>query len=79
MAVHQYGDALIEITVLSDREPDGWMAEVWDLTPQTGGELMHYYQPPTGDLSIDLLGNRVPVDLVMWSITLVRDELAGYR
>ena len=54
-------------------------AEVWDLTPQTGGELMHYYQPPTGDLSIDLLGNRVPVDLVMWSITLVRDELAGYR
>lgn len=78
MSVHQHGNALIEITILSERDAGGWVAEVWDLTPESGGELMHAHMDPEGQLTIDLLGSRLDADLLLWCIGAVRQELQGY-
>jgi hypothetical protein len=37
-------------------------------------QLMHCQKSSTGELSIDLLGNRIPLDLVVWSIAIMRDD-----
>ena len=79
MSVHQYGGSLIELSILSDQENDGWVVEVWDLTPDTGGELMHFHAAAGGRLTIDLLGSQHEVEFVLWVIGAVRGELGGYR
>jgi hypothetical protein len=75
MSVLQYGGALIEITVLSNGDADGWVAEVWDLTPESGGEVMHAHLSPNGELTIDLLGGRLNAEFLLWCVDAVRREI----
>jgi hypothetical protein len=79
MSVYQYGGSVIEISILSDQEDDGWAVEVWDLTPGTGGELAHFYAGAGGRLTIDLLASRHEVEFVLWVIDVVQGELRSYR
>ena len=80
MALHSYGDALIEVSVLSSGRDDssGWVAEFWDLTPNSRGEFMHIHKDEHGVICIDLLGRKMEVDLVEWAISVGKSELADY-
>ncbi|WP_432923869.1 hypothetical protein ACQPZZ_27840 [Microbispora sp. CA-135349] len=78
MTVHRYRDVLIEVTILSDAERGGWLVEFWDLSPSGSGELLHIQKLPTGELLLDLLGEKLNVDLVAWAIGIARTELQGY-
>lgn len=76
--VQEYQDSLIETGVLSDHETDGWIAEVWDLTPATGGHLLNVHKHPSGTLTVDLLGNRLEAGFLAWALEIAKTELQDY-
>jgi hypothetical protein len=80
MAFYTRDGVLIEISVLSGGQNKSveWVVEVWDLSPDTGGELMHISRREGGDLYVDLLGQELSVGFVEWAISVARSELAGY-
>ena len=68
---------LIEISVLSVPGTDDWVAEIWDLSPE-GGELMHVYKRASGELQLDLLGNRIEAESLLRWMEAARIELREY-
>ncbi|MET9341857.1 hypothetical protein [Nonomuraea sp. NPDC003804] len=68
---------LIEVSVLSVPGTDDWVAEIWDLSPD-GGELMHVYKLASGELQLDLLGNRIEIEFALKWIEIAKAELREY-
>lgn len=71
-------DPIIEVEVLSVPGTEDWVAEVWDLTPGGRGEMMHVHKRHDGDLTLDLLGQVLPVELVQRSLNAALEELTRY-
>ncbi|MFC7617784.1 hypothetical protein ACFQV2_34650 [Actinokineospora soli] len=78
MSVLRFEGRLVEIMVVSSAEDDdGWVAEVWDLTPGTGGLVMQVHEDAGGTLLVDLLGARQEARLVTWAVEAARAELGA--
>ncbi|MFI9561595.1 hypothetical protein [Nonomuraea endophytica] len=69
---------LIELAVLSIPETDDWVAEIWDLSPDGGKLMLVYKNGATGELQLDLLGNKIELEFALRWIGAARAELRGY-
>ncbi|MGW1591422.1 hypothetical protein [Streptomyces sp. NPDC002386] len=78
MGFYKRDGALIDISVLSDgiEGSDGWVAEVWDLTPGGPGEVMHIRFDSGGRATVDRLVASIDDDFVAWALSVARSELA---
>ncbi|MGW3356377.1 hypothetical protein ACWDFL_13260 [Streptomyces bungoensis] len=78
MSFYQRGGALIDVSVLSDgiEGSEGWVVEVWDLTPGGPGELLHIHFDSRGRATVDRVAASVDDDFVEWALSVARSELA---
>jgi hypothetical protein len=71
-------DVLIEVAVLSVPGTEDWVAELWDLSPGGRGEMIHVHKSEDGKVTVDMLGQILPIDLVRECLDEAQGELENY-